>query len=240
MAIDQSQFITGSAQATSSINVVFSSAVTAGNLIVACWSGWGNVANHTFSSVSDKTNAGLYTNACVSTLATSTDTQCGIAYKLNISSGGAGSTFRVSLNSLGGNADMSLIVSEFSGGPFAVGSTGSSQNAGSSICQGPALTASSTPCLFVFNGTHASSGGAVRSSVNDGVLIAQLNANNATGQILFAGYSTNSSVTQQPAFFISTGTPGWVANTVVFTGLGTGGGAAALFKPPTFTMMGFQ
>lgn len=222
MAIDQAQFITGSVQAASSMNVVLTGAVTAGNSIVVAFSGWGNVANHVFGSIVDNVNANAYTVGCLSTLATDTNAQCVTAYKLNISSGAGGSTYRVSANSAGGVADMSVTVSEFSGGPFTVGSTGSSNNAGSSLARGPALTASSTPVLFFANATHTDTN-AFKSTINTGVMIALLNPANNTGQILISGYSTNSSLTQQPTFSLSSGTSPWVANDMVFMGLGAGG-----------------
>ena|ERR1041384_7445762 len=239
MAINRSQFITASATGTSSLNAVFSSAVTVGNLIVVHASKWAsNVANSNIASALDNVNNGNYTVGCLSTMVSDTQAQCALFYKLNISSGGAASTFRVSLNSSGGAGDKALCAVEYSGGPFAAGSTGSS-NGTSTTPRGPSLTASSSPALFVMSAT-VNSTAIFRDTVTAGTWITTVNPDNTTGQLLFTAESTGSSLTQQLTAGLSNISTRWLAVSMVFTGAGAGGGGSALFLPPTFTLMGMQ
>jgi hypothetical protein len=240
MAIDRSQFITASATGTSSLNAVFSSAITVGNLIVVHASKWANnVANSNIASILDNQHTATYTNGCLSTMTSDTQAQCALFYKLSVSSGGAASTYRVSLNSSGGVGDKAFCAVEYSGGPFTVGSTGSS-NGTSTSPRGPSLTASSTPALFVMSATENSSA-VFRDTVTAGTWVTTLNPNNATGQILFVSESTGSSLTQQLTAGFSNVSTRWVAVSMVFKGLGSGGGgAAATGAPWTFCMTGCQ
>lgn len=236
MAIDLDQFVTGSVTSATSINVVFSSAVSSGSLIAVWHSQWGSVANHHFASALDNVNAGNYSVGRLSTFAGDTSLQVVIAYKLNISSGAGASTYRVSVNSSGANGDRSLIAGVFTGGPFTAGSSGSSQGQ-SSTPRGPSLTASSTPPLFLAAASHVSSN-AFNNTISPGVFVEQLNPNNATGQILIAGYSTGATLSQQLTFGLSSGASSWVANDIVFMGLGAGGGAATPIYWKGRTLMG--
>lgn len=227
MAINRIQSITGSATGTSSLNVLFASAVTAGNLIVAHAAKWAlNVVNSNIVSAVDGVNNGNYTAACLSTMASDTNAQAALFYKLNISSGAGASTYRVSLNSGGGLGDKAFCAIEYSGGPFVAGSTGSS-NGTSSSPRGPALTASSTPALFVMNATENSTG-VFSDTVSIGTWVTTLNPDNTTGQILYMAESTQATLTEQLTASLSLSTR-WVANSMVFTGLGGGAAAAPIY-----------
>lgn len=233
MAIDLSQFITGTFNGVSSGNVLFSSAVSAGSLIVAHF-GYFNNNVTTFTSILDNVNNGNYTIGCQSTMTSDTTAHAIIAYKTNISSGVAGaSTYRVSVNMSAALVNFSLAAAQYTGGPFTVSSTKSANGTSSSPSPG-AITASSTPVLFVASAIHNSTT-TFNSTINTGAWRATVDPTNSN-QILTFGDSTNSSLSQSPTFGLSASTR-WLANAISFVGLGTGGATARPFVN-SFTLVG--
>lgn len=227
MAIDRSQFATATAAGVSSLNVLFSSAVAAGSLIVAHVSHFA-VSAAVFSNVVDNVNNGNYTQACYSTLSNASDTQghAILAYKANLSSGvAAGSTYRVSANFTTANGNISMCAVQYTGGPWTAGSTKSANGTSTGPAPG-AFAGSSTPLLFVVNATHNSTA-VFNSTINTGSWVATVDPTNAN-QLLVVGESTNSSLTQNPTFSMTASTR-WLANSVVFMGLGSGGAVTQTF-----------
>lgn len=224
MAIDLSQFITGTVSNVSSVNVLFSSAVSSGSLMVAdlAWFHTGAAAA-LLSAVVDNVNANNYTVGCNSTMVSDTAASAVLAYKINASSGAGASTYRVSFN-MTLAANLSVAARQYTGGPFTVGSTASS-NGTSSSPRVVAVTASSTPVLIVMNAIINSTA-QFNPSVNTGTWRTTIDTGNVN-QIFAIADSTNSSLTQQPTFGLTTSTR-WLANALVFTGLGAGSGAATL------------
>ena len=236
MAIDRDQFITGNVNAASSFNVLLSSAVSSGGLIVAHGAVWtNNLLNTHPGTVTDNVNAGAYSTGCESTMASDTQVISFIHYKLNISSGAGANTYRVSFNSSAASANRSGCVIVYTGGPFVAGSTGSS-NGTSSSPRPPLLTQSSNPALFVTNAVHNSTT-TFNSAISIGTFVTTVDPTNAN-QILCVAESTNSQSGQQPTFGMNTSTR-WGCNMMIFTGLG-GGGAAAIGEPWRGCLMGIQ
>lgn len=233
MPIDLSQFVTGIATAVSSANVLFSSAVTAGNLIVAHGASFNT--GITIANIVDNKNTGNYTQGSLSTMVSDTAAHLMLAYKLNISSGAGASTYRVSINLSGAGGNVSLGAFEYSGGPFTAGSTASS-NGTSSSPRTIAVTASSTPVLIVTSAI-VNSTAQFNPSINTGTWRITVDTANVA-QIMAIADSTNSSLTQQPTFGLNTSTR-WLANALVFTGQGVAAGGATL-QPWAMAMGGVQ
>lgn len=227
MAIDLSQFVTAFAVSVSSLNALFSSAVSSGSLIVASIGQFAN-AGSALSNVVDNVNSGNYTLGIFSSMSNAADTQVHVyvAYKLNISSGVAGaSTYRVSVNSSAASESMSICAMQYTGGPFTAGSTLTGQGTSSSPAPG-ATTASSTPAVWVSAAVHNSTM-VINSTINTGKWIATVDPTNS-GQVHVVGCSTNSSLTQNPTFSFATSTR-WTAVSIIFTGQGAGGAVARPF-----------
>jgi hypothetical protein len=225
MATNLNQFISGTVLNASSLNVLFSSAVSSGSLIVV-HVGQFNGAARTFSDIVDNVNANAYTVGCNSTMTSDTAAHAFIAYKAGISSGGAASTYRVSVNLGGsGNGGLSAGAFEYTGGPWTVGSTKSANGTSSSPAPG-ATTASSTPVLFVMSAIQNSTA-TFNSTINTGAWRVTIDPTNAN-QVIAIADSTNSSLTQNPTFGLSASTR-WLANSMIFMGLGSGGAAARPF-----------
>jgi len=234
MAVDISQFVTGTFSAVSSGNVLFSSAVSSGSLIVA-HGGYFRTAGSAFTSVTDNVNANNYTVGCDSTMSNASDTAAHalIAYKAGISSGvGGASTYRVSIN-FSGTPSFSLCAAQYTGGAWTVGSTKSANGTSSSPAPG-SFSASSTPVVFVASAIHNSTT-TFNSTINGVFWRATADPTNAN-QIIVFGDSTNSSLTQNPTFGMSASTR-WLSNGMVFMGLG-GGGAATRPFVDGFTLFG--
>ena len=233
MAIDLSQFITGTFNLASSGNVVFSSAVSSGSLIVA-HVGYFNVGTATFSNILDNVNANNYTIGCNSTMSGAGDTAAHaiIGYKTNISSGAIASTYRISAN-YSANVNFSMGAAQYTGGPFTAGSTKSANGTSSSPAPG-AFAGSSTPLVFVASGVQNSTG-TFNSTINTGAWRATVDPTNVN-QVLVFGDSTNSSLTQNPTFGMNTSTR-WLVNSMVFMGLGSGGAVTRTFVD-AFPMLG--
>jgi hypothetical protein len=233
MAITISQFITGFGVSISSLNVLFSSAVTAGNSIIVSH---GNFRFATFTSITDPVNTAAYTERIHSTMSNASDTSAHLLIhdKLNISSGRAASTYRISVN-YGGNSGISICAMEWSGGPLAFGSTLSANGTSTGPASGN-LTASSTPSLFI-GGAIVNSTAQFRSTVvGTGNWITTVDTGN-TGQIMDVVSSTSLSSLTQNLTHAMTASTRWLASMVVYTGLGAGGATAQTFVDG-FPMMG--
>lgn len=236
--VNLSQFVTATALNVSSLNVVFSSAVSSGNLIVA-HVGYFNLGSVGFTSIVDNVNANNYTIGCNSTMSGAGDTGAHaiIGYKAGISSGKAtGSTYRVSVN-FAAALNCSMAALEYSGGPWTVGSTKSANGTSSSPSPG-SMTASSTPVLFVMNAIYNASGTLFNSTINTGAFRVTVDPSNAN-QVICVADSTNSSLTQAPTFGLTTSTR-WLSNAMIFMGTGAGGGAAAVIQAWSMSMGGVQ
>lgn len=228
MPIDLSQFVTGTALNVSSLNTVFSSAVSSGSLISVKIGYFAGSAGAGFSNVVDNVNANNYTVAINSTMSNASDTKAHIisAYKAGISSGVVGgSTYRVSVNSSALGGQISICAMQFTGGAWLVGSTATGQGTSSSPAPG-ATTASSSPALWVAGAVHNSTS-VFNSTINTGAFVAIVDPTNAN-QVLCVGYSTNSSLTQNPTFGMTSSTR-WTAASIIFTGLGSGGAVTQTF-----------
>lgn len=236
MAINLSQFITGTASAVSSLNVVFSSAVSSGSLIVAHCGHFRTGGTHGVTNVLDNVNANNYTISHNSTMSNASDTGAHalIAYKLGASSGAAASTYRVSINLADAGSAISLGAFEYTGGPWQAGSTATANGTSSSPAPG-ATTGSSTPLLFVASAIYNSAGTLFNSTINTGAWRTTIDAANAN-QVIAIADSTNSSLTQNPTFGLTTSTR-WLANSIIFTGAG-GGGAVIQTFVDAFPMLG--
>lgn len=234
MAVNLSQFVSGTFNGVSSGNVLFSSAVSVTSLIVAHVGAF-QVGGATFTSVVDNKNANNYTVGCNSTMSNAADTAAHaiIAYKAGISSGAIASTYRVSAN-FSGVSNWSMGALEYTGGAWTVGSTASANGTSSSPASG-AITASSTPVLVVMSAIYNSVGTLFNSTINTGAWRVTVDPTNAN-QVLAIADSTNSSLTQNPTFGLTTSTR-WLTNAMIFMGLGSGG-AAAPRRPETFTLTG--
>lgn len=224
MAIDLSQFVTGTANNVSSLNVVFSSAITAGNSLVLSHAYFQFAAGAVFSTVLDGVNTAGYTSRMLSTMSNASDTQAHLLChdKLNISSGRAASTYRISFNYTGGNANISVCAQEYTGGPHTFGSTASANGTSTGPLPG-SLTASSTPAVFVSAAMHNSTSVFGSTIVGAGKYMTTVDPTNAN-QILNVVYSTNSSLTQNPGHSMTSSTR-WLSGAVVYLGLGSGGTA---------------
>lgn len=235
MPIDLSQFASGTFTAVSSGNVVFSSAVSSGSLIVT-HVGYFRSGTPTFQTVVDNVNAGNYTVPIDSTMSNAADSNAHhiIAYKAGISSGVVGgSTYRVSAN-YNGSVNFSMAALQYTGGPWTAGSTSVANGTSSSPAPG-ATTGSSTPLLFVASALHNSTG-TFNSTINTGAWRVTVDPTNVN-QVMVVGDSTNSSLTQNPTFGMNTSTR-WIAASVIFMGLGGGGGATVQTFVDSFPMLG--
>src|SRR5262249_7664879 len=118
MAIARSQFVTATGASVSSLSAVFSSAVSSGNLILV-WGSYFNLGTATFSTVTDNVNNAGFTARMLSTMSNASDTNVHLLLheKLNISSGAAASTYRISYN-LTASGNPTFYAVEYSGGPF--------------------------------------------------------------------------------------------------------------------------
>ena len=234
------QFITGTASAVSSLNVLFSSAVSSGQSMTVLTGMFSNPG--VLNTVVDNVNAGAAFTARVnSTMSNASDTQAHLLMhdKLNLSSGAAASTYRVSVN-LTNTVNISVYAATWDGGPFTFGSTASA-NGTSSGPQAGSQTASSTPTLFVCGAIHNGSGTLFNSTVGAGgpqTYSTTVNPTNSN-QVLNVIYSTNSSLTQNPMHSMNVSTR-WLAAGVVYMGLGSGGGATAVVNPWQMCMTGIQ
>jgi hypothetical protein len=239
MAIALSQFVSGTAGGVSSVNVLFSSAVTAGNSIMLAAGYFASGGGAPFSTLVDPVNAAGYASRIHSTMSNAADAQAHLVMhdKLNFSSGRAASTYRISLNASAA-AGLTLCAMEWAGGPFTSGSTAVANGTSTGPLAG-AVTASSTPAVFVcaainnstatFNSTVGAGGPAKYLTTVD-----PTNAN----QVLNVIYSLNSSLQQNPMHSMNTSTR-WLAGVVVYMGAG-GGGAVATGSPWQMAMMGIQ
>lgn len=223
MAIDRSQFVTAGGAAVSSLSAVFSSAVSSGSLILCLTGIWKGVGANSLSTVTDNVNTAGFASRVFSTMSNAADTsvQLIIHDKLNISSGRAGSTYRVSVN-LGSGQNWNFCAMEYTGGPFTFGST-TSANGTSTGPQGAAQTASSTPVLFVSAGLYNGTGTLFNSTVvGTGSWVTTLDPSNSSAQVMNIIQSTdNSSLQQRPTHSLNVSTR-WMAGTVLYTGLGAG------------------
>lgn len=238
MAFGLSQFVTGTANNVSSVNVLFSSAITAGNSIVLSHAFF-NSGSASFSTVLDPVNTAAYTGRVLSTMTSDTNVHLLFHDKLNISSGRAASTYRISFNYTGGTVTPGVCAMEWSGGPHTFGSTASA-NGTSTGPQAGALTASSTPVLFVNAATHNSVGTLFNSTVGAGgpqLWMTTVDPSNAN-QVLNMIYSLDSSLQQNPMHSMNTSTR-WISGMALYLGLGSGG-AAAVVNPWQMGLMGCQ
>lgn len=229
MAINLSQFASATAASVSSLNALFSSAVSSGSLIVTHVSLFTVAGGAVFSNIVDNVNAGNYTIGCNSTMSNASDTvvHAVIGYKTGISSGVAGgSTYRVSVNCVSGALSLSMCALQYTGGPWSVGSTASANGTSSSPAPG-ATTASSNPALWVASAVYNTAGTLFNSTINTGAWRTTVDPSNAN-QVIAVADSTNSSLTQNPTFGLTTSTR-WLANSIIFMGLGSGGAAAQTF-----------
>lgn len=236
MAIALNQFITGTASNVSSANVLFSSAVSSGNSVIILHAYTKNAG--AFSTCLDPVNAAGYTQRAFSTMSNAADTNAHalIHDKLNISSGRGASTYRVSFNYTAA-CSPGICAMEWSGGPLVFGSTVSA-NGTSTGPQAGALTASSTPLLHLSVGIHNSAGSLFNSTVGAGgphVYLTTVDPSNAN-QVCNVIYSLDSSLTQNLMHSMNTSTR-WLSAAVVYTGLGSGGGAAVI-NPWQMGLMG--
>ncbi len=236
MAVTLSQFAVGTGVNVSSVNVVFSSAVTAGNSIMVAHAYFRSVAGAVFSTLADPVNTAAYVSRIFSTMSNASDTAAHVLFhdKLNISSGRGASTYRISVD-YANQSGVSVVAMEWAGGPFTFGSTASA-NGTSTGPAGGALTASSTPVLFL-SGAVVNSTAQFRSTVfGTGNWVTTSDTGNA-GQILNVISSTDNSSLGQTLTHAMTASTRWLAGTVVYMGLG-GGGAVNRPFVDSFPMMG--
>jgi hypothetical protein len=233
MAINLSQFVTGFGAGISSLNVLFSSAVTAGNSIMVVHAAFQSIG--TFSTVLDAVNTAGYTQRLYSTMSNASDTSAHLLIhdKLNISSGRAASTYRISINLTNNNA-LSMCAMEWNGGPFAFGSTLSANGTSTGPASGN-LTASSSPVLFI-GGAIVNSTAQFRSTVvGTGNWITTVDTANVA-QIMDVVSSTSLSSLTQNLTHAMTASTRWLAGMVVYTGAGAAGTAQTFVDG--FPMMG--
>lgn len=239
MAVALSQFVTATGASVSSVSVVFSSAVGAGNTLVVL-SGYFSNGNTIFSTLVDNLNTAGFVSRVFSTMSNAADTNAHLLIhdKLNISSGGAASTYRVEMRVTGTVtlAGLSFVATEWSGGPFAVGSTISANGTSSGPVAG-ALTASSTPALFISGGIHNSTTTFASTATGGSLYITTADPTNANQVVNVVYDKANSSLQKNIGHSLATSTR-WLAASVVYTGQGAAGAAA--FIPQWFTMMGVQ
>lgn len=235
MAIDRSQFVSATGNNVSSLSAVFSSLVTSGSLLVI-FNAFFHNAGQTFTTVTDNVVAAGFTARANSTMVSDTTANLLCHEKLNLSSGAAASTYRISVNYSAG-VNTSVWAGQYTGGTFTFGSTGSS-NGTSSSPRGPVQTASSTPVLFVSGAIHNSAGTLfATTAATPSIYVTTVDAANAN-QVINVIESTNSSLSQQPTHSLTTSTR-WLAVTVMYTGQTVAGGAAT-GQPWHFTMLGVQ
>jgi hypothetical protein len=224
MAINLVQFITATAGSVSSLSAVFSSAVTAGNSIIM-WSGvFKALGGVGFSTAVDNVNNAGFTGRIFSTMVNASDSRATLFCheKLNISSGAAGSTYRVEVRCNEAANNISLCATEFDGGTYTFGSTTSS-NGTSTGPSGAALTASSNPAVRISGAINNSTGQFRSTVVGSGNWIATVDPTNAN-QVLNVIRSTQSSLTQITKHGMTASTR-WLAGCVLYTA--AAGGAAA-------------
>lgn len=237
MAIARSQFVGATGNAVSSLSAVFSSAVSSGSLIVVHGCYW-HAGGITLSTISDNVN-GAYTRRIYSTMSNASDTVVHLSChdSLNISSGRGASTYRVQIT-LSASAQPGFCAVEYTGGPFVFGSTISANGTSSGPAAG-ALTASSTPTLFVSGSVHNSVGIAYRSTgLNGSTYVTTVDPTNANQVLNVVESVGNSSLQQNPGHVLDTSTR-WLAASVVYTGLGAGA-ATDYFGGFGFPLMGVQ
>lgn len=237
MAINLVQSMTAFASNATSLSQVFTGVVSSGNLITVVHGMWHGANTNTFSTITDNVNNAGFTRRIFSTMSNASDTvvHLGVYDKLNISSGAGASTYRINL-AMTGIASITFCGIEWSGGPFTFGSTGSS-NGTSTGPRGPIQTASSTPALFVSGAVVLSTAQFRSTVVGVGTWLTTIDTGN-TAQILNVAYSTHSSLTQQLTHAMTASTR-WLAGTVLYLGLGSGG-AAATRHPWQLCMGGVQ
>lgn len=237
--ISLSQFVSGTGSAISSISGVFSSAVSSGSLIVVVH-GFFKTGAGVFSTITDNVNTAGFNQRMWSTMVSDTSCMLLIHDKLNISSGAAASTYRVSLNYTGaGNPSLSWCALEYRAGTFTFGSSGSSQGT-STGPRGPVLTASSTPLLIVGGAVVNSTSlfaSTVAAATAGQTWITTVDPTNAN-QIVNVIQSTGSSLTQQLTHSMTSSTR-WLAGSVLYTGQTSAGGAAT-GAPHWFMLTGVQ
>jgi hypothetical protein len=235
MAITLSQFITGTVANASSLNIVFSSAVSSGNSLVVAQSYFNSV---TFTSILDPVNNAAFVSRMLSTMVSDTNAHLLFHDKLNLSSGRAASTYRISVN-YSAAANISLCASEWTGGPHAFGSTISANGTSSGAAAGN-VTASSTPAVFISGGIHNTAAAIFASTATgDGTYMTTVDPGNAN-QVLNVVYDVlNSSLTKNIGHSLTVSTR-WLAGSVVYTGLGSGGATAGVVNPWTMCTFGVQ
>lgn len=238
MGFNLSQFVSVTGGPVSSVSAVFSSAVSTGQHLIAVQAFF-NTGAVTFSTITDNVNNAGFVARINSTLVGSTADHVRIHDKLNLSSGAAASTYRLSAN-YSGNVGVSLcgLIYEKSGiGNSSFGSTGSS-NGTSTGPRGPSMTASTSPCLFVSGATVSAVNAFVSTASASATWITTIDNPNAN-QPLNVIHSTNATLTQQPTHSLNASI-GWVAGTVVYVGSQDGGGGGAIGRMWHMCMMGVQ
>lgn len=238
MAITLSQFVTGTVSNLSSLNVLFSSVVTGGNslnVVTTVFSAGAGL----FSTVVDSVNTAGYTARVFSTMSNASDTQAHLLIhdKLNISSGRAASTYRISVN-MTASALASVCASEWTGGPHTFGSTISANGTSSGPVAGN-LTASSTPALFLSAAMHNSTSVFASTATGGALYMTTVDPTNANAIANVVYDLINSSLQKNIGHSLTSSTR-WLAASVVYMGLGSGGGGAALVNPWTLTLTGIQ
>jgi len=235
--IDLDQFVSATASAASSLSAVFSSAVSAGSLLIAV-NAYFNTGALTLSTVTDNINAASFTARMLSTMASDTVAHLVMHDKVVLSSGAAASTYRISVNYSGG-VNASLFAVLYKGSTFTFGSTGSS-NGTSTGPQGPVQTASSSPALFVSAAINNSTG-VFASTVGGGspqaTYVTTIDPTNLH-QVLNIIQSTGSSLSQALMHSMTSSTR-WLAGCLMYTGQ-TAAAGGTVFRPDVFTMLGVQ
>lgn len=243
--IAKSQVITATGGSVSSLNALFSSAVTAGNTIVVHYSAGGfNPLSTAGSSVLlfdpiDNVNAGAYSTA-ISTQGVFTANlgKAGICYKLAISSGAAASTYRVRFDTFSAVGFASMACYEYTN--IASFDKAVSTAAVSSSPTTVSQTATAVGNLFSAVGAPFSGSTLTARSTGlpTGMTVTIVDQNNAN-QLMLSGESINtSSLTVQPTFRIAASTS-WMALSAIFIA-STGGGATGCGYWPSLCMVGCQ
>jgi hypothetical protein len=239
MAINRSQFVTATGAAVSSLSMVFANAVSSGNSIVVVAGSFSGAGSVDLSTVNDNVITAGFTQRVFSTMSDVADTSARLRFydKLNISSGRGASTYRVN-SSVTGNMNLSFCAIEYSGGPFTFGSTVSANGTSTGPLAGN-LTASSTPFVIISGAIVNSTAQFASTALGGATYITTIDVANAAQITNIVDSTDNSSFVKNIGHSMTASTR-WLAGSVVYVGLGSGGGGAAILSPWAMCMMGVQ
>lgn len=244
-AIVRSQVITATGGSISSLNALFSSAVTAGNTIVVHYNAGGfPIGSTSGSSVLlfnpiDGVNSGAYSTAVSTQFAiASAPGGCGICYKLAISSGAAASTYRVRFDTFSAVGFASMACFEYSN----IASFDKAAASAVSVSSSPTtVSQTATAVGNLFSAVGAIFSGSTQTARSTGLpttMTVTITDQNNNNQLMISGEALNaSSVTVQPIFRTAAAST-WCALSAIFIDSTTAGGGRGYW--PALAMVGCQ